>query len=84
MTSRIDRQPAHSAMTKRRFQPSRRSGFGGTLLGLFIGIAVGLALAAGVAFYLWKGRPYTHAIWHVFVFTGVACHFVAVLSIIGG
>lgn len=62
MTSRIDRQPAHSAMTKRRSQPSRRSGFGGTLLGLFIGIAVGLALAAGVAFYLSRaGNPYQSA-----------------------
>lgn len=62
MTSRIDRQPAHSAVGKRRAQPARRSGFGGTLLGLFIGIAVGLALAAGVAFYLMRaGNPYQSA-----------------------
>jgi len=32
----------------------RRSGFGGTLIGLFIGLALGLALAVGVAFYLAK------------------------------
>jgi channel protein (hemolysin III family) len=30
---------------------------------------------------MWKGRRYTHAIWHLFVLGGVACHFVAVLSV---
>ena len=34
--------------------PSRKSGFGGTLFGIFIGVALGLLLAAGVAFYLMK------------------------------
>jgi cell division protein FtsN len=43
-------------------RPSRKSGAGGTLLGLFIGIALGLSLAAGVAFYLMKsGNPYQPA-----------------------
>ena len=37
----------------------RKAGAGGTLLGLFIGIALGLAFAAGVAFYLMRaGNPY--------------------------
>jgi hemolysin III len=43
-------------------------------------VAGGLAYTLGVPFYLWKGRRYTHAIWHLFVLAGVACHFVAVLS----
>jgi hemolysin III len=47
-------------------------------------LAGGLCYTAGVAFYLWKGRPYTHAIWHVFVLAGVASHFMAVLSITAG
>jgi hemolysin III len=47
-------------------------------------VAGGLCYTGGVAFYLWKSRPYTHAIWHVFVFAGVACHFVTVLSITSG
>jgi hemolysin III len=47
-------------------------------------VAGGLCYTVGVAFYLWKGRPYTHAIWHVFVLAGVASHFMAVLSIISG
>jgi hemolysin III len=44
-------------------------------------LAGGLAYMAGVPFYVWKSRPYTHAIWHLFVLAGVACHFVAVLSV---
>ena len=44
-------------------------------------VAGGLTYTAGVPFYLWKGRRYTHAVWHLFVLAGVACHFVAVLSV---
>jgi hemolysin III len=44
-------------------------------------VAGGLAYTVGVPFYLWKSRRYTHAIWHLFVLAGVACHFVAVLSV---
>ena len=44
---------------KRRPTSSRKSGFGGTLFGIFIGVALGLTLAAAVAFYLMKaGNPY--------------------------
>ena len=46
-------------------------------------LAGGLCYTGGVAFYLWKGKPYTHAVWHLFVLAGVACHFVAVLSVTG-
>ena len=45
-------------------------------------VAGGIAYTAGVPFYLWKGRRYTHAIWHLFVLAGAACHFVAVLSVV--
>lgn len=44
-------------------------------------VAGGLAYTAGVPFYMWKGRRFAHAIWHLFVLGGVACHFVAVLSV---
>lgn len=47
-------------------------------------VAGGLCYTAGVAFYVWKSRPYTHAVWHLFVLAGVACHFVAVLSVTSG
>jgi hemolysin III len=44
-------------------------------------VAGGLVYTAGVPFYLWKRRPYAHAVWHLFVLGGVACHFFAVLSV---
>jgi cell division protein FtsN len=57
MTSRNDRQPP--AATRRRPAPSRKSGAGGTLFGIFVGVALGLCLAASVAFYVLKaGNPY--------------------------
>jgi hemolysin III len=46
--------------------------------------AGGLLYTGGVPFYIWKSRPYTHAVWHLFVLGGVACHFAAVLSLVGG
>ncbi len=59
MTSRTNHRGPGAASAKRHRGPPRKSGFGGTLLGVFIGIALGLALAAGVAFYLLKaGNPY--------------------------
>ena len=37
----------------------RKGAFGGTLIGLFLGVIVGLGLAAGAAYYLMKsGNPY--------------------------
>ena len=44
--------------------------------------AGGLLYTAGVPFYIWKSRRYTHAVWHLFVLGGAACHFVAVLSVV--
>lgn len=46
-----------------------------TLLWLLAG---GLAYTAGTLFYHNERIPYTHAIWHLFVLAGSACHFVAV------
>lgn len=45
-------------------------------------LAGGLLYTAGTPFYAWKSRRYTHAVWHLFVLGGVACHFVAVLSVV--
>jgi hemolysin III len=42
-------------------------------------VAGGLAYSVGVVFYAWKKLPYSHAIWHIFVLGGSACHFFAVL-----
>ena len=42
-------------------------------------VAGGLAYTVGTIFYVWKKLPFNHAIWHLFVLTGSACHFMAVI-----
>jgi hemolysin III len=42
-------------------------------------IAGGLAYTAGIAFYAAERVRYGHFVWHMFVLTGTACHFFAVL-----
>jgi hemolysin III len=44
--------------------------------------AGGLCYTFGVPFYAWKSRRYTHVVWHAFVVAGVACHFVAVMTVL--
>jgi hemolysin III len=39
----------------------------------------GLLYTGGVVFFLWERLPYNHAIWHLFVLGGSACHYTAVL-----
>ena len=46
--------------------------------GLYWLVAGGLFYTVGVIFYVWKKLPYNHAVWHLFVLTGSACHFVAI------
>ena len=41
-------------------------------------LAGGLAYTFGTIFYMNKGIPYSHAIWHGFVLLGSGCHFIAV------
>ena len=53
--------------------------------GMFGGIgtmwlAVGGGLYTfGTVFYLWRGLPYHHPVWHVFVLAGSICHFFCIL-----
>ena len=42
-------------------------------------VAGGLAYTLGTIFYIWKGLPFNHAVWHLFVLAGSTCHFIAVL-----
>ncbi len=39
----------------------------------------GVAYTGGVAFFVWDRLPFNHAIWHLCVMAGTACHFFAVL-----
>lgn len=41
-------------------------------------VAGGIVYTAGVVFYLADRVPYMHAIWHLFVIGGSACHFSAI------
>lgn len=41
--------------------------------------AGGLCYTGGLVFYGWERLPYNHAIWHLFVLAGSACHYVAVV-----
>lgn len=45
---------------------------------LYLTIAGGLVYTVGVVFYLLDRIPYMHAIWHLFVIGGSACHFSAI------
>ena len=42
-------------------------------------LAGGLGYTLGVPFYVARRVRYSHFVWHLFVLTGTACHFVAVL-----
>jgi len=46
--------------------------------GMYWLVAGGLAYTVGVVFYIWKKLSYNHAVWHLFVLAGSACHFVAI------
>ena len=43
-------------------------------------LAGGVAYTAGTLFYHNEKLRYSHAVWHLFVLAGSACHFVAVMS----
>lgn len=47
--------------------------------GLALLVAGGLAYTVGVVFYIFERIPFSHAIWHTFVFTGTALQFFSVL-----
>jgi len=41
-------------------------------------VAGGLSFTIGTIFYAIRSVPYMHAVWHMFVMAGSACHFVAI------
>jgi hemolysin III len=47
--------------------------------GMLLLIAGGASFSAGVVFYCRDDKRYFHAIWHLFVLAGSACHFLAVM-----
>jgi hemolysin III len=47
--------------------------------GLLWLLAGGLLYTGGLVFFAWQRCPYNHAVWHVFVLGGSACHYIAVM-----
>lgn len=45
-------------------------------------IAGGCSYTFGTLFFAWRNLPFNHAIWHLFVLGGSACHVVAVVAYI--
>jgi hemolysin III len=48
--------------------------------GLLLLLAGGLFYSSGLIFYAWKQLRFHHAIWHLFVLAGSACHYFAVYN----
>lgn len=47
--------------------------------GIQLLVAGGLLYTIGAVFYVWRGFPYHHAVWHLFVVAGSVCHYFAIL-----
>ncbi len=47
--------------------------------GIILVLAGGVSYTLGVAFYVWRGLRYHHAIWHLFVLCGSVLQFLSVL-----
>jgi hemolysin III len=62
------------------FKPMLATVSAGGLIWLLAG---GIAYTGGSVFYLWKKLPYHHAIWHLFVMAGSACHWIAIYRYLG-
>jgi hemolysin III len=48
--------------------------------GVVLLVLGGVIYTLGVIFYAWSRLPYSHAVWHVFVLAGSACHVSCVLG----
>jgi hemolysin III len=48
--------------------------------GWWLLLAGGIAYTGGLAFYAWRRLPFNHALWHLCVLAGSACHFFAVID----
>lgn len=46
--------------------------------GMVLLVAGGLMYTLGTLFYVWRGFPFHHAIWHLFVLVGSVLHFFAI------
>ncbi len=47
--------------------------------GIILLVTGGILYTLGTIFYVWRGFPFHHAVWHLFVLAGAIAHFFAVL-----
>jgi hemolysin III len=47
--------------------------------GLVLLVIGGVLYTIGTIFYVWRGFPYHHAVWHLFVIAGSICHYFSIL-----
>ncbi|WP_339061393.1 hemolysin III family protein [Tepidibacillus marianensis] len=47
--------------------------------GIVLLVVGGLLYTVGTIFYVWRGFPYHHAVWHLFVLGGSVTHFLTIL-----
>ncbi|CAG9621680.1 PAQR family membrane homeostasis protein TrhA [Sutcliffiella rhizosphaerae] len=50
-----------------------------SMAGIIFLIAGGVVYSIGAIFYVWRGFPYHHAVWHIFVLGGTVLHFFFVI-----
>ncbi|WP_163102689.1 PAQR family membrane homeostasis protein TrhA [Peribacillus alkalitolerans] len=50
------------------------------LAGLQLLVTGGVMYTVGAIFYVWRGFPFHHAIWHIFVILGSIAHFFSILN----
>lgn len=48
--------------------------------GIVLLVVGGIFYTAGALFYVWRGFPYHHAVWHLFVIAGSLCHFFSIFK----
>ncbi|UHA74258.1 PAQR family membrane homeostasis protein TrhA [Paenibacillus sp. 481] len=53
-----------------------------TPMGLNLLITGGVLYTVGTIFYVWRGFPFHHMVWHLFVLAGSVVHFLAVLTLL--
>lgn len=51
-------------------------------LALWLLLLGGVSYSAGAVFYAWRGFPYHHAVWHVFVLGGSTLHSICIIRYI--
>jgi hemolysin III len=48
---------------------------------LVLMLAGGILYTGGLVFYAWRRLPFNHAVWHLFVLGGTACHVAGILKL---